>query len=131
MVQLARGRESPGRDRRERPLWAARLLTGVGEEVAPRNAREWAQERTFRGETPGPGPAEVAALFVVFHHVLADGVAGLAVLAGLVDGAAEMADPAFPRPAPSPADLAVDAARHLLRNVPGLAAGARRVSGAQ
>ena len=47
---------------RDRALWAAKLVTDTG----------------------GGG----AALIVVFHRVLADGIGGLAVLAGLVDGAA-------------------------------------------
>ena len=42
-----------------------------------------------------------AALIVVFHHVLADGLGGLAVLARLVDGAAEV--PAVPGAAEAPA----------------------------
>ena len=43
-----------------------------------------------------------AAVIVVFHHVLADGIGGLAVLAHLVDGASPTPDdPSFPRPAPT------------------------------
>ncbi|MFP3901781.1 MAG: wax ester/triacylglycerol synthase domain-containing protein [Acidimicrobiia bacterium] len=52
----------------DRPLWSATLVTGLAG-----NAR---------------------ALIVVFHHVLADGMGGLAVLANLVDGV----------PVPTPSD---------------------------
>ncbi len=88
---------------RSRALWAATLVTGVGEHQA--------------------------ALVIVFHHVLADGVAGLAVLAGLVDGARSGAGApgaggsGFPRPQASVRRLAVDAwARRLgsLRRMPAL-----------
>lgn len=71
---------------RDRPLWRLDLVTGLA----------------------GGG----AALVVVFHHVLADGIGGLAVLAALVDGAPPASpDPAFPRAAPSRRTLALDAAR--------------------
>ena len=78
---------------RSRPLWAATLVTEVGEHQA--------------------------ALIIVFHHVLADGVAGLAVLAGLVDRAGVDGRPGvvdfggggsgYPRPPASVRRLAVDA----------------------
>ncbi len=55
-----------------RPLWSITLVTGLADGGS--------------------------ALVTVFHHVLADGIGGLAVLAGLVDGAAED----LPVPAPSP-----------------------------
>ena len=76
---------------RDRPLWAATLVTGVG--------------------------YEQAALVIVFHHVLADGVAGLAVLGALVDGAAATSEPGFPRPGPSVTALASDVVRDRLRSV--------------
>ncbi|HEX2850738.1 MAG TPA: wax ester/triacylglycerol synthase domain-containing protein [Acidimicrobiales bacterium] len=75
---------------RDRPLWAAVAVDGLA-----------------------PGGA---ALVVVFHHVLADGIGGLAVLGALVDppgppaGGPPDAVP-FPRPAPAPADLLLDALR--------------------
>ena len=56
----------------DRPLWSVTLVTGLADGGS--------------------------ALVTVFHHVLADGIGGLAVLAGLVDGAAED----LPVPAPSP-----------------------------
>ncbi len=52
-----------------------------------------------------------AALVVVFHHVLADGIGGLAILANLVDGAPEPVRVPDPRPAPARVELAKDAAR--------------------
>jgi len=50
-----------------------------------------------------------AAVVLVFHHVLADGIGGLAVLANLVDGAPSHESAPFPRPVPSRTQLAVDA----------------------
>jgi diacylglycerol O-acyltransferase len=77
--------------RRDRPLWSATFVTGVA-----------------------PG---ATGLVLVFHHVLADGIGGLAVLADLVDGAPEPGSGAdgFPRPAPTVGRLAGDAARERLR----------------
>ena len=70
-----------------RPLWTAVLVTGLAD----------------RG----------TALIFVLHHVLADGIGGLAVLARLVDQAQRpaelLADNTFPVPAPSWAMLAADA----------------------
>jgi diacylglycerol O-acyltransferase / wax synthase len=75
-----------------RPLWAAIIVTGL--------------------------TGHAAALIVVLHHVLADGIGGLAVLASLADGAG--APPGgvtvpppppggIPAPPPSPGALAADA----------------------
>jgi diacylglycerol O-acyltransferase / wax synthase len=89
---------------RDRPLWAARLVTGVGHHQA--------------------------ALLVVFHHVLADGVAGLTLLASLVDGVVATADFGFPRPAPSVAGLALDAVRDRFRSLVRLPAAATRLGAA-
>lgn len=79
------------------PPWSATLITGL------------AGDRT--------------ALVVVLHHVLADGLGGLALLAGLVDPGAPATTAAFPRPVPRAGALARDAAaerlrslRHLLRS---------------
>lgn len=77
---------------RDRPLWSATLLTGLA----------------------GGG----AAVFVRFHHVMADGMGGLAVLAGLVDGAPAPPTPEFPRPAPRPRSLFFDAVRSRLAALP-------------
>ncbi|HEY5989727.1 MAG TPA: wax ester/triacylglycerol synthase family O-acyltransferase [Streptosporangiaceae bacterium] len=65
-----------------RPLWSASFVTGV--------------------------TRSRIALVVVFHHVLADGIGGLAVLANLVDGAPTPPPATFPKPAPSPGQLALD-----------------------
>jgi WS/DGAT/MGAT family acyltransferase len=70
----------------DRPLWAAVVVTGLAD-----------------GRI---------GLVVVLHHLLVDGVGGLAVLASLVDGAAPPpAVDGFPRPRPSWRRLAIDAAR--------------------
>lgn len=76
---------------RNRPLWSATLVTGLA----------------------GGG----AALIVALHHVLADGVGGLAVLGRLIDGAAGEAPVAFPRRRPGHRELLVDSLRSRLRAV--------------
>ena len=81
---------------RDRPLWAATLLTDVG--------------------------AGQVALILRFHHVLADGVAGLAIPAGLTDGASESQDSPFPRSRPTRVQLIADAARDGLRAARGFPA---------
>lgn len=68
---------------RDAPLWSAVLVTGLA----------------------GGG----VALVLVLHHVLADGIGGLAVLAGLLDPGAAPATAGFPRPWPDRAALARDA----------------------
>lgn len=74
---------------RSRPLWRATFVTGLAESRI--------------------------ALVVAFHHVLADGVGGLAVFANLVDGAAAATEAPLPRPTPSIRELAADAWRARLR----------------
>ena len=69
--------------RRTAPLWSAVLVTGLA--------------------------GGRAALVLVLHHVLADGIGGLAVLANLVDARADAPAVCFPRPAPTAARLAQDA----------------------
>jgi len=66
-----------------RPLWAARLVTGID--------------------------GGQAALVIVLHHVLADGIGGLAVLAALADDSAEHRSAGFPALLPSRTALARDA----------------------
>ncbi|HXV92005.1 MAG TPA: wax ester/triacylglycerol synthase domain-containing protein [Pseudonocardia sp.] len=83
-----------------RPLWSAVFVTGLA------------------GDRVG--------LIVVVHHVLADGIGGLAVLAQLVDpGAGPGPARAFPRPMPSRTGLAADALRSRLRAVARLPAACR------
>jgi diacylglycerol O-acyltransferase / wax synthase len=66
------------------PLWPATIVTGLA--------------------------GGACAVIVVFHHVLADGMGGLAVLASPVDGAVTAPRQDFPRARPSMRRLAVDAA---------------------
>lgn len=73
----------------DRPPWAATVVTGLADGSS--------------------------ALIVVFNHVLADGIGGLAVLASLVDGMPPPAEYGFPRPAPTARALAVDAATARIR----------------
>lgn len=67
---------------REHPLWAAVLITDLANGAA--------------------------AVVVILHHVLADGLGGLNVLAALVDPGAPPAALPFPRPAPTRKSLARD-----------------------
>ena len=83
----------------DRPLWRAVVVTGLrGGEVA---------------------------LVLVLHHVLADGIGGLAVLTSLVDGAPTPAPVPFPTPAPSRRTLATDAWAARLRAGARVRAGVR------
>ena len=91
---------------RSRPLWSATFVTGLADGGI--------------------------ALLVIIDHVLADGIAGLAVLGTLADQAAETAAPRadrFPAPAPRTWELAVDAWRGRLHRTgrPVPARRARRV----
>lgn len=70
---------------RDRPLWAALIVPDMD-----------------NGRT---------GLVIVFHHVVADGIAGLAILAALADGSPDAPESNFPRPAPTRAELALDAAQ--------------------
>jgi WS/DGAT/MGAT family acyltransferase len=76
---------------RDRPLWRVGLIDGV-----------------TGGDT---------ALLLVAHHVLADGLGGLAVLAQLIDGPPQPAEAGFPRRPPTVTELAADALRSRLRAV--------------
>ncbi len=88
----------------DRPLWSLTLVTGLADGGS--------------------------ALVAVFHHVLADGIGGLAVLAGLVDGAAEDLPVPAPSPRPHWTRLLADATRVRLQAVARLPAGVRRVRAA-
>ena len=86
---------------RSRPLWSAAFVTGLAD-----------------GKV---------ALVLVLHHVLADGIGGLAVLGALVDGPAGLPVPDFPRRRPSAAELAADAWRSRVRALSRLPSTWRRV----
>ena len=101
LLDLAAGRVTT-RLPRNRPLWAATLLIAEGDDRA--------------------------ALILVFHHVLADGIAGLAVLGRLVDGPPTVDASDFPRPAPSLAQLAKDAAASRVRSMRRLPVMVRRLT---
>lgn len=73
------------------PLWSAVFITGLADGTL--------------------------ALVLVLHHVLADGVGGLAVLANLVDAQAGPPSACFPRPAPAAARLAREAFLRRLRGL--------------
>jgi diacylglycerol O-acyltransferase len=74
---------------RSRPLWSAVLVT----------------DRAGR----------TAALVLVVHHVLADGIGGLSILTSLLDPGPDGSTRAFPQPRPRPGALAADALSARLR----------------
>ena len=86
---------------RERPMWSATLITGLNEDAV--------------------------ALVLMFHHVMADGLGGLAVLADLVDGAPPRPMPASSRSAPGTRALLGDAIRVRARAVVHIGGGVRRL----
>ena len=85
-----------------RPLWRACIVTGSA--------------------------GNRAALVLVFHHVLADGLGGLAVLATLADPGPQHSNDDFPRRAPRWDELAIDAARQRANAARGLFGGLRRAA---
>lgn len=78
-----------------------------------------------------PGGEDVEAVVIVLHHVLADGLGGLALLARIVDDAAPSgaartrASPTTPRPAPATSALLEDRIVGLLDSLVALPAKAR------
>ena len=88
----------------DRPLWSVTLVTGLADGGS--------------------------ALVTVFHHVLADGIGGLAVLAGLVDGAAEDLPVPVALPRRHWIRLLADATRTRLQAVARLPGGVRRIRAA-
>ena len=86
---------------RNRPLWSATLVTSLS--------------------------GGRAALIVMLHHVLADGIGGLAVLARLVDGVPTAPSTDFPRPSPSRRAQFAEASATRLRAFAHLPAGVRRL----
>ncbi len=89
---------------RNRPLWSATLVTSLSDGRA--------------------------ALVLTLHHVLADGIGGLAVLARLVDDAPTTPDTAFPRPSPRRRALLLAASGARLRALGHLPAKARQLRSA-
>ncbi|HSJ46896.1 MAG TPA: wax ester/triacylglycerol synthase family O-acyltransferase [Euzebyales bacterium] len=87
---------------RARPPWRATVVTGL-------THGRWA-------------------VVVVFHHVLADGIGGLAVLAHLADGFAPRCERRAPVPSPPVWRLALDAAAERLRAIAGLPRTLRRIA---
>ena len=87
-----------------RPLWSATLVTTLA----------------------GGG----AALIVCLHHVVADGIGGLAVLAHLVDGPPTTGEADFPQPPPDRRALFLDALRTRRRGLAHLPATVRRLRAA-
>jgi WS/DGAT/MGAT family acyltransferase len=85
----------------DRPLWTATFVSGLA--------------------------GGRSALIVVVHHVLADGIGGLAALACLLDGAPPPPAIDLSRPPPSRGQLAVDALRARLHAIARLTIGARRL----
>jgi diacylglycerol O-acyltransferase / wax synthase len=71
-----------------------------------------------------------AAVVLLMHHVVGDGLAGLAVLGGLLDGAPTPPRAADPRPRPSRAALAKDAWRDRIRSLRRLPTALGRLSAA-
>jgi diacylglycerol O-acyltransferase / wax synthase len=86
---------------RDRPLWSLTVVTDLA--------------------------GDDNAMIVVFHHVMADGIGGLAVLQHLVDGAPTAPPSAFPGPFPGRRELFVDAVRSRLDTWAHLPASARRL----
>jgi diacylglycerol O-acyltransferase len=71
-----------------------------------------------------------AALVFAFHHALADGVGGLAVLARFADGGSGVPQDDFPRPGPTRSQMLLDALVARIRAVAHLESGLARVRGA-
>lgn len=92
------------------------------------------RDRPLWAATFAPIDSESAALVLVFHHVLADGIGGLAVLGGLVDETADAADAEgpseFPVPMPTPGHIAFDALGGRIRSLARLPGLPRRVHAA-
>lgn len=89
---------------RDRPLWRALFVTGAA--------------------------SEQVGLVLVLHHVLADGIGGLAVLAALADPGPPGAAPA-PRPAPTRTALVADRAAAAVRALRGVPTAVRRAGRAR
>lgn len=91
-----------------------RLAAALVCERLPAERPPWTA-RWVRSASGGP-----ASLIFVIHHVMADGLNGLAVLAALGDTGPEPPEDDFPQPMPSPSELLRDAWRQRLAAVPHL-----------
>ena len=89
---------------RDRPLWSATFVSGL--------------------------TGDQTALVFVVHHVLADGIGGLAVLASLVDGPRDVGPIPFSRSAPTTSELRRNAFRDRVRALADLAGAVRRLRNA-
>jgi diacylglycerol O-acyltransferase len=87
----------------------------------PRNRPLWSISRVDGLE------GDRSALVLVIHHVLADGIGGLAALAQLIDGAPTGPEVPFPTPAPTTRDLLADATTSRTRALRRWPAGLRLV----
>ncbi|MER5670927.1 wax ester/triacylglycerol synthase domain-containing protein [Pseudonocardia alni] len=97
------------------------LAVGVVGTRLPSDRSPWAAV-VVSGPAGGGG-----AVVLVMHHVLADGIGGLAALGALVDGAPRGADAGFPRRPPSARELFLDALHERLRSLAHLPRGLRRL----
>lgn len=86
-------------------------VLAVVSEPLPADAPRWAAV-VLTGRADG-----ATSLVVVLHHVLADGVGGLAVLAALVDPGGPAPVQPFPRKRPPARELALDAWRPRVRSL--------------
>jgi diacylglycerol O-acyltransferase / wax synthase len=113
-------RPHPARAGRERALLdaAAEVLT----RPLPRSRPLWSATVV----APAGGPIGVV---LVLHHVVADGIGGLAVLDRLLDGAPPPPARDFPQPPPRARALLADATRTRLRGLAGIAGLARELRG--
>jgi diacylglycerol O-acyltransferase len=95
------------------------IAAAIISEPLPRSHPLWAA--VF---VPDPAGRKVG-LVLVLHHVLADGIDGLAILARLADGAEPGPARLFPRPCPARRRLAAEAFRSRLRSLGRFRAGGR------
>ena len=115
------------------PVDEARMVDAAVQEVLHRLPRD---RPLWRAVVYADAAGRTRAGVVVMHHVLADGIGGLAVLAELVDGGTQSPAPVGGLPPPSRRELLRDAwarRRAAVRAVPttmrGLAAGLRELGG--
>lgn len=126
------------------PIDDARLATIAAEEVSrplPPDRPLWraivVARESDEDDSRATGTGSVVAVVLVMHHVLADGIGGLAVLLGLVDGAPDATPqgtpvhPQHPLPMPGWRTLLADAWTERARTVRALPATVGRLRGAR